>query len=194
MIVIRVPLVMIYYEDGACTTVHVLIRHCLIKNKTLSYQKSFSWEGWCWLIKMNVDWLSFFNQMMVVNHHWWCWWWIWSRTRLGSTALAGLVITLLAGGIPMMIFTQRRKEMIFKMMMTQVERVSQPSLLPLDFCWGLLVWCLWFSWFNESLIHGGYDDVVSRPTRWYLWYWYLDFFVDHLWILWILQNPDNREI
>ena len=34
MIVIRVPLVMIYNEDGACTTVHVLIRHCLIKNKT----------------------------------------------------------------------------------------------------------------------------------------------------------------
>ena len=145
MIVIRVPLVMIYNEDGACTTVHVLMRHCLIKNKTLSYQKSFSWEGWCWLIKMNVDWLSFFNQM--VNHHWWCWWWIWSRTRLGSTALAGLVITLLAGGIPMMIFTQRRKEMIFKMMMTQVERVSQPCLLPLDFCWGLLVWCSWLSRF-----------------------------------------------
>ena len=24
------------------------------------------------------------------------------------------------------------------------------------------------------------DDVVSRPTRWSLWYWYLDVYVDHL--------------
>ena len=24
------------------------------------------------------------------------------------------------------------------------------------------------------------DIVVSRPTRWSLWYWYLDVYVDHL--------------
>ena len=26
------------------------------------------------------------------------------------------------------------------------------------------------------------DDVVSRPTRWSLWYWYLDVYVDHIYI------------
>ena len=32
-------------------------------------------------------------------------------------------------------------------------------------------------------------DFVDCPTRWSLWYWYLDFYVDH-----IFPNPNDREI
>ena len=34
-------------------------------------------------------------------------------------------------------------------------------------------------------------QLVSRPTRWSLWYWYLDVYVDHLNHL---PNPSDREI
>ena len=50
----------IYNEDGACTTVHVLIRHCLIKNLSAG-KDDVDWSKWTWIdFHFSTKW----------------WWWI----------------------------------------------------------------------------------------------------------------------
>ena len=43
------------------------------------------------------------------------------------------------------------------------------------------------TWLEYEILVG--ELLVSRPTRWSLWYRYLDVYVDHL-----FPNPSDREI
>ena len=56
---------------------------------------------------------------------------------------------------------------------------------------------------NKWIHQRAWSVLVDRPTRWSLWYGYLDFYVDHLYfqiiynchIIWyIFPNPSDREI
>ena len=46
-------------------------------------------------------------------------------------------------------------------------------------------WIGFVGWFGVPVL----DILVDCPTRWSLWYWYLDFYVDHL-----FRYPNDREV